>query len=154
MENILAMFVGTLSCCLEPGSLFCSTHIKLSRYCFFLFFFKEKLSRYVHITNTCVLNLKPLPFFSPTEVSPLDRRVEHYRQLQLQAMGGSHSFDQSLPATPTPPTPSTLAPSVCKTTILFLVLHGGRCQNVFFHIFRVLTKVLKCLKSIFPFLRP
>ena len=65
--------------------------------------------------------------------SPLTRRMEQYQQRYLApsssldlapppAQSSSSSNSPNLPA-------SSLAPTNCKTTILFLVLHGGKQRN-------------------------
>ena len=63
-----------------------------------------------------------------SDYSPLDKRVEHYRQ--LQALGNSNSIDMSLPDTPTLLSqPSSSSSNSCQTTVLFLVLHGGSIMD-------------------------
>ena len=61
--------------------------------------------------------------FQPTTEAgtSMNRRIEQYRQLQSLGM----SQETSLPGTPTLTTTHT-----CKTTILFLVLHGGGLQTL------------------------
>jgi hypothetical protein len=77
---------------------------------------------YFHVETNFLFFTPSTSSFSDFFASSFDQKLEFYKN-NLQP--GNQSLDMSLPAT------GSISPSSqqCKTTVLFMVLHGGKCES-------------------------